>query len=263
MHSQINFGYPFLISYGHLLLAACLLVILAAVWALKGPNILLGIIGVVFVWALSAGLIVRFVFDLNGRAKLPTASFLASGTGKVLDMGAGTGRSALMVLEARPQATVVALDLFGDSYEEHFGKPVSQSSTLDQGRAALMRNLSAAGVESRATIQPGDMRHMPLESSSFDAIVSAYAIDHLGRKGIDEALSEANRVLKPGGEFLLMVIAKDGWLTYTFGPLLVHAHMTAGDFWSTKLREAGFEILEEGRQPVTKYILARKTAASR
>jgi hypothetical protein len=36
-------------------------------------------------------------------------------------MGAGAGRSSLMVLEARPQTTVVALDLFGESYQEHFG----------------------------------------------------------------------------------------------------------------------------------------------
>jgi len=258
MHSQINFGYPWAINYGHLILSACLFAILALGWVRKWRKPVLVLFGLAAVWALSAGIMVRFGFNMNGRATLPTAAFLGAGTGKVLDMGAGTGRSTLMVLEARPQATVVALDLFGESYEEHFGKPQAGGSTVDQGRAALLRNLRAAGAEPRATIQPGDMRHMPLESGSFDAIVSAYAIDHLNGKGVTEALGEAHRVLKPGGEFLLIVVAKDGWLKYTFGPMIMHAHMVAADFWAQKLRAAGFEILEEGTQPATKYILARK-----
>ncbi len=260
MHSQINFGYPWLINYGHLILATGLAAVCGLVWAMKWPKTILALFGIAFVWALSAGIMIRFGFDMNGRATMPTARFLPSGTGKVLDMGAGTGRSTLMVLESRPGTTVTALDLFGESYEEHFGKATTGDSTVDQGRVALIRNLRAAGVEQRATIQPGDMRHMPLPSASFDGIVSAYAIDHLSGEGMTQALAEANRVLKPGGEFLLIVIAKDGWLKYTFGPLIMHAHMVAADFWPQKLRDAGFEILEEGNQPATKYVLARKTA---
>ena len=38
----------------------------------------------------------------------------------MLDLGAGSGRSTLMVLEARPKATLVALDSFSNSYAEHF-----------------------------------------------------------------------------------------------------------------------------------------------
>ena len=258
MHSQINFGYPWPINYGHLILAAILGAFLAVAWVRHWNLAARVAIGLAFAWALSAGIMVRFGFDMNGRATLPTARFLASGRGRVLDMGAGTGRSTLMVLEALPQATVVALDLFGASYEQHFGAAAGGTSTVDQGRAALMRNLAAAGVAGRATVQPGDMRHMPLDSDSFDAIVSAYALDHLGSQGADAALAEAGRVLKPGGQFLLMVIAKDGWLTYTFGPLMMHSHMAPANYWDRKLRDAGFEIEEEGMQPATKYILARK-----
>jgi SAM-dependent methyltransferase len=260
MHSQINFGYPWVISYGHLVVAAFFLGLAALLWALRWSKIVMVVFGLIGIWALTAWVAVRFGVDINGRATLPTQSFLASGAGKVLDMGAGTGRSTLMVLEARPQTTVVALDLFGESYEGHFGKTPSGESTLDAGRTALMRNLHVAGVDRRASIQPGDMQHMPLESGSFDAIVSAYAIDHLSRAGIDDALNEANRVLKPRGQFLLMVIANDGWMKFAFGPMMMHAKMIAADFWDQKLRAAGFEVLEEGSQPATKYILARKAA---
>ncbi|HTX36369.1 MAG TPA: class I SAM-dependent methyltransferase [Bryobacteraceae bacterium] len=258
MHSQINFGYPWPIGYAHLILAAVLLAILGLGWVFHWRKPLLVLLGLASVWALAAWTIVRFAIDINGRATLPTQAFLPSGAGQVLDMGAGTGRSTLMVLEARPRATVVSLDLFGASYEQHFGQPPAGESTVDEGRAALMRNLRAAGVQQRATIQPGDMRHMPLDSDSFDAVVSAYAIDHLSGDGITQALGEANRVLKPGGQFLLIVLAKDFWLQFTFGPLVAHSHMIAANFWDRKLRDAGFTILEDGTQPATKFVLARK-----
>src|SRR6185295_17844571 len=118
-------------------------------------------------------------------------NFFRSGTGRVLDLGAGTGRSSIMVLAARPQANLVALDLFGDSFEHHFGN----SETPQQ---KLLTNLKLAGVDQRATIQTADMRKLPYEAASFDAVVSAYAIDHLNRQGSDETLLEAARVIKPG-----------------------------------------------------------------
>jgi ubiquinone/menaquinone biosynthesis C-methylase UbiE len=259
MHSQINFGYPWAINYGHLIFGSIVLAVFALGWARHWHKAILAILGLVTLWAFAAFVMVRFGLDMNGRATLPTEAFLRSGSGKVLDMGAGTGRSTLMVLEARPKTTVVALDSFSDSYVQHFGNPKPGEAVVDQGRVRLLSNLRAAGVEQRASIQPGDMRHMPLEPASFDAIVSAYAIDHLNREGIRQSLSEANRVLKPGGEFLLMVIAKDPWLTFTFGPLLAHSHMVPSDYWDSRLREAGFEIVEQGMRPATKYILARKT----
>jgi hypothetical protein len=94
------------------------------------------------VWSFSAFLVARFGLDVNGRLPLPTQTFLASGQGRVLDIGAGTGRSSLMVLEARPQTTVVALDLFGESYQEHFG---SRQSGQERLLANLRRRISADG----------------------------------------------------------------------------------------------------------------------
>src|SRR5712691_6526252 len=80
----------------------------------RPPRVL---IGAVTLWSLAAFLVARFALDVNGRLPLPTHRFLVSGAGRVLDMGAGTGRSSLMVLEARPHTTVDALDLFAESYE--------------------------------------------------------------------------------------------------------------------------------------------------
>jgi hypothetical protein len=65
-------------------------------------------------------------------------------------------------------------------------------------------------------------------------------------------------VLKPGGEFLMMVITKDFWLKFTFGPLLLHSGTRGQEWWATHLRDAGFEMLEQGTRPGTFYFLARK-----
>jgi SAM-dependent methyltransferase len=251
MNAQVNFGYPWWLSYGHLIVLVPALLLFALGVARKWSKWPMILVGAVTLWSAAAFVIARFVLDINGRGSLPTESFLQSGTGRVLDMGAGTGRSSIMVLEARPQTTLVALDLFGDSFEQHFGPSASPQEKL-------LANLKAAGVEGRATIQTADMRKLPFEPAAFDAVISAYAIDHLNGEGIRQALSEAARVLKPRSEFLLMVIAKEPWVHFLFGPLLAHAGVRGPAWWSSRLQEAGFQVLEEGTRPATLYLLARK-----
>ncbi len=248
--SSIDFGYPWWLSYGHLavLVPALGLLILGrargwAVWPMA-------LFGVVAAWA-AAALFVTRSFEVNGVAKLPVANFLASGAGRVLDIGAGTGRSSIMVLAARPQATLVALDLFADSFKGHFG---------DQGspRDRLMANLKAAGVDQRASIVAADMRKLPFEDASFDAIVSAYAVDHVGREGASQTLAEAKRVVKPGGEFLLILVGNDRWTKFAFGPMLTHGGTRGPGWWRQRAGDAGFQVLEEGTAPASLFFLLRR-----
>jgi len=89
-------------------------------------------------------------------------------------------------------------------------------------------------------------------------VVSAYAIDHLNRDGVTAALSEAPRVLKPGGEFLLMVIGKEPWVEFAFGPIDLHRGARDRVWWSGRLQLAGFQLVEEGTRPATFYFLGRK-----
>ena len=219
MQSQIDCGYPCWLSYGQLAVLAVVLPIWLLGVGRKWPKGWLVLIGAVVVWALAASLVARIHLNQNERAALPTQSFLASGAGKVLDMGAGAGQS---------------------------------------GQERLLANLRVAGVEKRATIQVGDMTKLPFEAASFDGVVSCYAVDHLRREGVKSALSEAGRVLRPGGEFLLMVISKDLWLQVALGPLLLHSGMRGPEGWTSLLQEAGFQVVEQGRQPATLYFLGRK-----
>ena len=258
MHSPIDYGYPWELFYGHLILAALTVPLLVLALKRKWSKWIQGIVGLLALWSLAGFLIVQFGFRLNQTPELPTESFLKSGTGKVLDMGAGTGRSAIMVLQARPNATLVALDQFGASYEQHFGEKGSEQQVLDAGRRHLMANFEAAGVDKRATIQQGDMHKMPLDAASFDAVVSAYAIDHLGREGRTSALAEAARVLRPGGEFLLIVVNNDFWMRFVFGPVMLHSRLPSQQTWLDALPKAGFTVTEMGTPPATFYFLSRR-----
>jgi SAM-dependent methyltransferase len=247
----LDFGYPWWLSYGHLIVLVPAALVLLLGYARKWSKWTMLLLSVLVLWSSAAFLVTRFAFDVNGTPSLPTQSFFRSGKGRVLDMGAGTGRSSIMVLESRPQATLVALDLFADSFERHFGRGESPQQRL-------LANLKEAGVEQRATIETADMRKLPFEPAAFDAVVSAYAIDHLNRQGIDQALAEAARVIKPGGDFLLILIANDAWAKFTFGPVLSHGGTRGPAWWTARLQEVGFRVVEEGTRPVTLYLLAQR-----
>jgi SAM-dependent methyltransferase len=250
--SSFDFAYPWWLSYGHLILAAVLAGTLVAGRVLSWARWLMIVLGLAFIWAATAATAMHWI-GINVVPALPTQTFLQSGEGRVLDLGAGTGRSAIMVLTERPRTSLVALDLFGDSFEHHFGQEGSPEERL-------LRNLCVAGVEGRVTIQRGDMLGLPFDAAAFDAIVSAYAIDHLGRTGATTALAEAHRVLKPGGDFLMMVVANDRWTKLAFGPLLSHGGTSGAAWWRERASAAGFEVIEEGTRPATLFILLRKPA---
>ena len=251
---QLDFGYPWWLSYGHLALALPAAALLILGYSRQWSRWLMIVLGVFTLWSSIVFLLIHFGGDINSKASLPTQSFLRSGTGRVLDLGAGTGRSSIMALTARPQATLVASDLFADSFDSHFGRG-------ERPQERLLRNLKAAGVDQRATIETADMRKLPFEAASFDAIISSYAVDHLNRDGIKQALAEAARVVKPGGEFLLILVANDGWAKLAFGPILSHGGTRGSAWWSERAKEAGFEIIETGTPPVTLYLLLRRPLA--
>ena len=99
------------------------------------------------------------------------------------------------------------------------------------------------------------MLTLPFGDQAFDAVVSAYAMDHLGRTGARTALAEAHRVLKPGGDFLLILVANDRWAKLAFGPLLSHGGTYGAAWWRDAATKTGFTVREEGARPVTTYFL--------
>ncbi len=253
-NSTLDYGYPWWLSYGHVTILIPALLLLTMAKLRRWPTWTIVLFALFTLW--SAGALAALqAININGKPPLPTETFLASGEGRVLDIGAGTGRSSIMVLTARPKATLVATDLFGESFEHHFGHGPSPQQRLQE-------NLNAAGVATRAAIETVDMRKLPYERDSFDGIVSSYAVDHLNRQGITSAMAEANRVLKPGHDFLLILINNDFWTRLAFGPLLSHGGTRGPAWWKQRANEAGLTVIEEGTSPATQYYLLRKLAAA-
>jgi len=198
----------------------------------------------VAVWALAAVVILNMM--LNTPMSLPTERFLASGSGRVLDVGAGSGRAAIGVLLARAQATATGVDIYSGNWGIDGNTP-----------ERFMKNARIAGVAGRAAARIGDMRDLPFGDGEFDAVVSSYAIDHLRRADRPKAMSEIARVLKPGGEFLLMIVHVD-WKTWLVSPVLAHHPSQSPETWRALLQQSGFSLEEEGTRFTTLYFLAGK-----
>ena len=242
-----DFGYSWPITWG-LLVPLTLFGGLAAlgIW-LKWRRWLVVGCGLIATWAVVGLLISHFLFRLSLPLKLPTEQFLSSGAGRVVDIGAGSGRAAIGLLLARPGVTVTAIDI----YKGYFGID-------DNTPERFMRNARIAGVADRAEAKVGDARELPLETGTYDGAISLAAIDHLPRAGVPKALAEAARVLKPGGDFLLMVVNVDGWALFASPHAIGHHPRANPDRWRTLLESAGFTVVEQGTEPAVLYFLARK-----
>lgn len=245
-----DFGYNWIWTHGHLVPAILFAVVALLALRFRWPRWirLAAILGAT--WALFAFWIVQEKLGLNRAMPMPPVPFMATGAGNVIDLGAGSGRTAAMVLQARPGARLTALDKFSGSF-----------GIDDNTPERFHRNMAALGVGGRAQALTADMTSIPLPDGSFDAAVSGYAIDHLNRENFTKAIAETRRVLRPGGEFLFFTINRDSWLRFSY-PFL-HGHGYYGreslqEYWKSRIREGGFEIAAEGVQPGSYYILARK-----
>jgi SAM-dependent methyltransferase len=243
-----DFGYSWPLTHGHLVASAGFAVVALLAWRFRWPRWSMALSSLVVLWGLVGAAIVHQ--GLERPARLPTPRFLPSGSGHVLDMGAGSGRATLMVLLERPQARVTALDI----YSGYFG-------IEDNTPERLVANARAAGVARRVEAKVGDMRRMPFEDATFDAALSAFAIDHLPGHDIPAALGEAARVLRPHGQFLFMGLNVDVWVRIAFPLPPGHGFWTRSENaarWRTLLASAGFDLVEEGTRPGTLYLLAQK-----
>ena len=104
---------------------------------------------------------------------------------RLLDVAGGTGDIALRFAAASgTNATATVCDI--------------SPEMLAVGR----RRISDAGLDNRITCIEGNAETLPFEASTFDAYTIAFGIRNVTH--IDRALSEAYRVLKPGGRFLCL-----------------------------------------------------------
>lgn len=122
---------------------------------------------------MTAGQDIRWRRDVICQANLPD-------TGRVLDLGAGTGDLAREAVRQHPGVKAIAADFTLEMMR------VGRHRMDEQGELDMVRSWAAA-----------DALHLPFVDEYFDAVISGYLL----RNVIDlhTSLSEQWRVLKPGG----------------------------------------------------------------
>jgi len=100
--------------------------------------------------------------------------------GRVLDLGCGDGRLLALVLRERPAAEGVAVDF--------------SPTMLEAARARF-------GGDERVSVIEHDLSRPLPDLGSFDAVVSSFAIHHLGDDRKHELYREIFAALAPGGRF--------------------------------------------------------------
>lgn len=115
---------------------------------------------------------------------------------RCLDVAGGTGDIAERIVARAPTAAVTVCDV--------------NEAMLREGRARQNRRTRAslapapASAPSGASIQfvQGDAEALPFDDDSFDAYTISFGMRNVTRP--ERALAEANRVLRPGGRFLML-----------------------------------------------------------
>ncbi len=152
--------------------------------------------------------------ELQGAVVAATSDLPAT---RVLELGTGTGETALRVRGRHPDAGWVG---------------------IDSSEAMLAR--------ARERLPDADLRLQRLEdelpAGPFDLVISALAVHHLDGAGKRDLFSRVARVLRPEGRFVLgdVVVPADG----QEGPIFIDWEMDLPDSVEDQvawLREAGFE----------------------
>ncbi len=103
---------------------------------------------------------------------------------RLLDVAGGTGDIAFRFLRRAPSASAVVLDLTEDM--------------LAEGR----KRAEAEAMSDRLDWSVGDAMALPFENASFDRYTISFGIRNVTRP--EDALTEAYRVLKPGGRIMVL-----------------------------------------------------------
>jgi arsenite methyltransferase len=114
------------------------------------------------------------------------------GDERVLDIGCGRGAVLIAVAKRLTSGCITGIDLW------------SRRDQSGNASDVTRRNASMEGVLDRVAIETGDMRSLPFADQSFDLVVSSLAIHNISTNtDRAKAVSEAWRVLKPGGRVVI------------------------------------------------------------
>ncbi len=122
--------------------------------------------------------------DVHWRKVLARSLEAASRRGIILDAATGTSEVAIEICRQNPGAKVVGMDI--------------SPGMIEIGRRKLLARRMGACVQ----LGLGDGRRLPVKDSSVSAVSMAFGLRNIEERGA--VLAEFWRVLKPGGQLLIM-----------------------------------------------------------
>lgn len=190
-------------------------------------------VGIFFSFAVLTGLHLRYskVSKLHERARVLDAAHL-DGHETVLDVGCGRGLLLVEAARRLPDGRAVGVDIW---------------SLVDQSRNEPAAPLENARLENvgPVTVSTADARDLPFADETFDAVVSQFALHNIrSEEGRRRAISEIDRVLRPGGRLVVVDLART-------------------DEYAALLHDAGWDDLVRSRRtwrlfPPARYVSGTK-----
>jgi arsenite methyltransferase len=115
----------------------------------------------------------------------------------LLDLGCGRGAVLLAAAKLLPRGRAIGVDIW-------------RADQTDNSQQNTLRNAELEGVADRVQVRTADITALPFDDDSVDVAVSSLVVHNIpGRQARAKAISEAARVLRPGGRLVLA----DIWAT--------------------------------------------------
>jgi SAM-dependent methyltransferase len=160
----------------------------------------------------------------------------------MLDVGCGGGKTIDTLASLAPSGKVYGID-------------------YSPGSVATARATNAARIaEGRVDIQPGAVSHLPFDANAFDVVTAVET--HYYWPDLPRDVSEIQRVLKPGGTFLIIAEAYRGrrmdWLYRPVMAMLGARYLTIEQHREL-LVDAGYTNVEVGVEASKGWVYAKGT----
>ncbi|MEX2751274.1 MAG: class I SAM-dependent methyltransferase [Candidatus Freyarchaeota archaeon] len=153
----------------------------------------------------------------------------------LLDVGCGTGSTAISWAKILDKGKVVGIDIYGGM----------SGNSPDQA----YRNAEIEGVINRIEFKYGNILEIPYPDNTFDIVTAGSVLHELhDEEDKIKALKEVRRVLKPGGKFITVELLRN---TRMFFAMLFFAFVwKPKQYWANFLEKTGFKNLkiEESKQ---------------